>query len=225
MRLMPRAVCALVAAGILVWGIDALSQPKLEDFKSQDWQTQGDVSPEHPIVVDTAAREIRVYARVNGKYFHLPTVHNMNYRYGSVGNKALFRAWVNPVTFANALLSLDTQPGQNFDAKTTEQIVKGADMDVSVVWEGASHAYPMDEVIAHPDQGSLDYRFGGNPQTAQNAKTGCLMCFQSCPVGILSNVVYPQGSFYTRDLEFRGRSDVLPPDGTPVTVIVQLPAS
>lgn len=225
MRLILRAAWALVAAGILVWGVQAVSQPTPADFTLNEWSKQGHVSPDHPLVVDAKAREIRVYARVNGKYFYLPTVHNMNYRYGTVGNKALFRAWANPVTFANALMSLGVTPGQHFGAGATDQIVKGVDLSVSVTWQGASHPYPMNQLVSSSEQQSLDYRFGGTAQMARKAKTGCMMCFQSCPVGTLSNVVYPHGAFYAQNMAFRGRPEMLPPDGTPVTVIVQLPES
>lgn len=225
MRYVFRTFCALGAAAILVWGINAASQPTFADFVPDGWSHQGPVSPENPLVVDAEARTLRVYARVNGKYFHLPTVHNLNYRYGTVGNKALFRAWVNPVTFAKALLSLGVTPGENFGAESTEQIVKGPDIAISVVWQGAPHPYTIEQVVSSSGHGGLDYRFGGNPKTARKAKTGCLMCFQACTVGILSNVGYPHGAFYAKGMEFRGRPEVLPPDGTPVTVIVQLPES
>lgn len=225
MRFVVRTICALGAAIIFVWGMHTASQPTFADFVASGWSKQGPVSPEHPLVVDAEAREIRVYARVNGKYFHLPTRHGMNYRAGAIGNKSLFRAWANPIDFYHALISLGAKPGQNLGAGTGGQTVKGAHMAVSVTWQGAPHPYPINQVVADSGGEGVAYRFGGNIKIAKKAKTGCLMCFDSCPVGILSNALYPQGAFHARGLAFRGRPEVLPPDGTPVTVIIEVGAS
>ncbi len=39
----------------------------------------------------------------------------------------------------------------------------------------------------------LDMRFGGN-LTAAEEKTGCPVCLDSCPVGIVSNATYTYGA-------------------------------
>lgn len=219
MRLILRAACALATAGLLVWGLHERARSGVAQFIPHGWASTGAVSPQRPLVVDAAAGEIRVYARVNGKYFYLPTRHGMNYRRGTIGNKALFRAWANPVDVHQALLSLGAHPGHNLDATTGGQTVAGAELAVSVTWPGAAHIHPINDVITDAHGRGVGYRFGGNIEMARHAGTGCLMCFDSCPVGILSNARYPQGAFHDRGLAFRGRADVLPPDNTPVTVI------
>ena len=49
---------------------------------------------------------------------------------------------------------------------------------------------------------SLEYHFGGNYDTAAKMVTGCYMCFDSCPVGIISNASHPTGT-----AEFHGKED------------------
>ncbi len=62
----------------------------------------------------------------------------------------------------------------------------------------------------------LVYRFGGNYDAAEQHMTGCFMCFDSCPVGIVSNSNQPVKAFDSGKVEFRGNPDILPKDGTPV---------
>lgn len=220
-----RLPCALASAALFIWAMHALSQPGAEDFLPHGWSDHGPITPDNPLVVDTDKRAVRVYARVNGKYFYLPTRHGMNYRGGSIGNKALFRAWANPIDVDRALLSLGAEPGQNLDSSTGGETVQGADLAVSVNWKDAPRAYPIDDLVIDSSGKGVAYRFGGNIELSKKARTGCMMCMDSCPVGITSNMRHPQGSFHRRKLSFRGRADRLPPDGTPVVVTLALEAS
>jgi ferredoxin len=77
----------------------------------------------------------------------------------------------------------------------------------------------MDEAIRDGNGKPLTIRFGGNLATALEMKTGCLMCLDSCPVGITSNATYTYGAIETRkEAALTGNKDVLPPDGTLVVV-------
>lgn len=225
MNYLIRLFAALGVAVVLVLGIHTLSQPGLAAFVPHGWNNHGPVTPENPLVVDKDAGTVRVYARVNGKYLYLPTRHGMNYRDGRIGDKALFRAWANPIDFRQALVAIGADPGQNLDGSTGGQIVDGAPMAISVDWRGAAHPYALDTVVSDADGEGVAFRFGGNVEIPKKARTGCLMCFDSCPVGITSNSRYPQGSFHKRGLAFRGRPEVLPPGGTPVTVTFRVAKS
>jgi len=225
MKYVIRLVSAVVAAGAMVLAAHAVSGPSEAAFTSEGYSKNGPVRPDNPLVLDQESGTIRIYARVNGKYLHLPTRHGMNYRGGRIGDKALFRAWANPVDFHKALLELGAEPGQNLDGSTGGEVVQGDDLTIRVDWEGAAHAHALDALVADSNGKGVAYRFGGNLDFAKQAMTGCLMCVDSCPVGISSNALYPQGSFHEQGLGFRGRADMLPPDGTPVTMIVGIAES
>jgi len=65
-------------------------------------------------------------------------------------------------------------------------------------------------------------RFGGNSLTAVEKNTGCLICLDSCPVGIASNASYTYGAVVKHgEVKFTGIQDVLPPDGTLVEITVK----
>jgi len=54
---------------------------------------------------------------------------------------------------------------------------------------------------------------------ALKKNTGCLVCLDSCPVGIASNAAYTYGAIDRRkEVSFTGNKDLLPPDGTVVVI-------
>ena len=60
-----------------------------------------------------------------------------------------------------------------------------------------------------------DFRFGGNITKAYAKNTGCILCTESCPVGITSNAAYGYGVVeHVKTLQFFGNPNVLPKDGT-----------
>ena len=67
------------------------------------------------------------------------------------------------------------------DNKETTHVT-GSKLDISVNWQGAAKAYSFDEVIVDSNGKKLDMRFGGNLTAAEEKKTGCLVCLDSCPV-------------------------------------------
>lgn len=62
-------------------------------------------------------------------------------------------------------------------------------------------------------------RFGGNLPAAIDKNTGCLLCLDSCPVGITSNSNYTMGAVEKRkEVGFTGNKDVLPADRSLVVI-------
>ena len=182
------------------------------------------LTKEHPIVIDKAAKSVSFLAEVNGKYFYQPTRHFAVYATGSNGEKALLRGLVPVVDFYNALMAINAVAGENMTIENKEVTkVKGSAFAVSVTWEGAGKAYSIDEVVIESNKKPFEMKFGGNLATANKMKTGCLICFDSCPVGIVSNAQYTYGAIEKRnEVSMKGNKDVLPADGTKVTVTLHL---
>lgn len=178
------------------------------------------LTKDNPLKVDKEKGTVTILAQVNGKFFTQPTRHGAVFIDGSNGEKAVFRGLVDAETFYNALLEIGAQPGNNMtmDNKETTH-VEGDRLKVTVNWEGAEREYDINEVIKDSNGNPIDIRFGGNLEAARDKKTGCLICLDSCPVGITSNATYTYGAVEGRkEVEFFGNQDVLPEDGTLVTL-------
>jgi hypothetical protein len=138
-----------------------------------------------PLKVDVKERSVSVLAQVNGKYLVQPTRHGVVFKEGKNGDKSVFVAFADPQTFYESLVKLGFKAGNNMTWDNKEKTsVEGDILDVSVTWKGAKRVYSMDEAIKDSNGKPLMIRFGGNLATALDKKTGCLMCLDSCPVGI-----------------------------------------
>lgn len=179
-------------------------------------------SEEHPLVVDKTAKTVKVFAKLNGKYTVEPTRHGLNFSEGKYGEQALFTSFANQTNFHDALLDLGAQPGNNLSADTGGQHIEGTSLDVTISWEGAPKEYKMTELVLDSTGKPIEYKFGGNRENSVDKFTGCLACFDSCPVGITSNSSQPQNAFADKEVEFMGNKDVLPADGTSVVVTFAL---
>lgn len=175
---------------------------------------------EHPVTFDKAAGTVSFLADVNGKYLYQPTRHFAVFNRGKNGEKAVFRGWVSHVDFYDALMKIQAGPGNNMTLKNKETThVKGQAFAVTVTWEGADRAYTIDEVIIESNHTPIAMTFGGNLTTARDKNTGCLLCFDSCPVGVVSNSVYTYGAIEKRgEVSMKGNKDILPLDGTRVII-------
>ena len=180
------------------------------------------LSADKPMALDQPTRTLRYLAKVNGKYLHQPTRHASIWEGGKFGDKAVFTAMVKPDDFRRALLSLGYKPGDNMTMDNKETTaVQGDELAVSVTWAGAAKAYGLDEVILDSNKKPMRIRFGGNQENSLKHNTGCLICLDSCPVGIASNATYTYGAVENRgEVGFVGNAKLLPPDGTLVVITV-----
>jgi ferredoxin len=176
------------------------------------------LTKENPIKINEKDKSLTFLAEVNGKYFHQPTRHGVIFKDGKLGDKPIFRAYVDPKTFHDSLIKLGFKPGNNMTMENKETtLVEGNGLGVTVTWEGAKKEYRLDEVIKDSNGKPILIRFGGNLSNAIQYNTGCLICLDSCPVGITSNASYTYGAVEKRnEVGFTGNKEVLPPDGTRV---------
>jgi len=179
------------------------------------------VSKANPMIVDKVAKTVKIYTEVNAKYFVEPTRHGIVFKDGSNGEKSILKAWTNQNDFYNGLIDIGAKPGNNLTLETVAAVA-GDPLDVTITWNGAGKQIPLYDAIIDSQNKKADFRFGGNQDRAKTIKTGCILCLDSCPVGITSNATYPQKSFDNKQVEFRGNKAVLPADGTPVVVTFKL---
>lgn len=196
------AICGLslrsaYAAPVLAEGEEATSDPN--------------------VTINKEKREVAVYSEVNGKYFTEPTRHGVVFEGGSNGEKSVLRGLGDEKVFYEAMVAAGFTPSNKLTmADMTKGVkVEGDPLDVFISWEGKE--IPFADAIRASDERPMDIRFGGNIENAKAANTGCILCLDSCAVGIVSNASYETGASNT--IQFYGKSDVLPVDGTTVKVI------
>ncbi|MBQ9565934.1 MAG: hypothetical protein IJU98_10140 [Synergistaceae bacterium] len=185
------------------------------------------------LVVNKEKGEIVIPAEVNGKYLVSPTKHALSFFEGGNGEKSVMRALVSELDFHQALLDLGAKPGDNIKAEDMKaksskegKAAEGDKVSVSLTWEGSNGEIPLDDAIvteaADGQPRPLDLRFSGNLEFAKKNRPGCFVCLDSCAAGIVTNAAWPTGALNNREVSFHGNGKVLPPDGTPISVIVRL---
>ncbi len=181
------------------------------------------LTKEKPILVGEKEKSVSVLAQVNGKYFYQATRHGVVFSGGSNGEKSVFRSYATHQDFYDALMKLGLKAGNNMTKENAEKtFVQGDLLEVTVAWEGAPKEYALDEVITDSNKKPFQIRFGGNLKNALQFKTGCLLCLDSCPVGITSNANYTMGAVEKRsEVIFKGNDKILPPDGSLVVINVR----
>jgi hypothetical protein len=200
-----------------------IALPGVVTASSQAPSTWKDKLTKETIIVNEQEGSLSFLAVVNGKYFYQPTRHCAVFKGGKFGEKPIFKTFADQVTFYHALLKLGFKAGNNMTPENKETTtVQGDLLDVTVTWDGAKKSYTLDEVIKDSNGKPIVMRFGGNLENATKMKTGCLLCLDSCPVGIGSNESYTYGAVEKRgETSFMGKKDVLPPDGTLVVITVK----
>ncbi|HDJ0362286.1 TPA: TVP38/TMEM64 family protein [Escherichia coli] len=182
------------------------------------------LSNSQPLRVDANNHTVTMLVQINGRFLTDVTRHGIVFKDGSNGHKSLFMAYATPKAFYEALKEAGGTPGENMTMDNKETtLVTGSKLDISVNWQGAAKAYSFDEVIVDSNGKKLDMRFGGNLTAAEEKKTGCLVCLDSCPVGIVSNATYTYGAVEKRgEVKFKGNASVLPADNTLATVTFKI---
>ena len=183
------------------------------------------VSEDAPIYVDEDNQAVYYLCEVNGKYFDQPTRHGIVYKGGSNGEKAVLRGLGDEKEFYNALAGFGWQGGENLTiqdnkAKPGEgKSIEGDKLNCTVYWDGAPKAYGFSEIIKSDEVRPFDLRFGGNLKNAQDKNTGCVLCLDSCSVGITSDASYVTNEIEGAGVNRYGNADVLPEDGTKVVAV------
>ena len=180
----------------------------------------------NPIVVDKENKEVRYLAQVNGIYFTENTRHGIVYKGGSNGDKSVLTGLGDEKEFYQAMIDCGFKAGNNLTADDMSatagegKTIEGDKLEVTIEWDGQD-AFPIEECFKPTklDARTADWRFGGNLDRAKAKNTGCVLCLDSCAVGICSDAAWPcNTTTATNTTWFNGVESVLPADGTLVTV-------
>ncbi len=189
------------------------------------------------ITIDTAARSVTFSGtihpgRFNGANSSLNDHHFIVWRKGGAAGNALILSDANDLDVQRALQSLGAVAGENLTLDTWEKradlshrdpdlAVKGSGIDVRVAWGGHAPVGASDILV---DKGGKGFRFrlGGHERHIATWRSGCVVCLESCPGGRISNAAYTMRDLYNGRAKFTVRKELLPADGTPVTITMTL---
>ena len=217
-----KKLAAMMAAAAMVFSLAACGG-KSNTVESKAQETEA----EETMTVDKDKKEILMLCEVNGTYFTEPTRHGIVYKGGSNGEKAVLRGLADEKEFYQALLDIGAKAGDNLTAADMKagpdngKSVEGDKLDVFVKWDGQDEI-PFRDIIKCTEDYTMDLRFGGNIESAKENNTGCVLCLDSCATGIVSDAAWPTGTTQNDVAKFYGDKDVLPEDGTQVTVVFRL---
>ncbi|MDR1801864.1 MAG: YdjY domain-containing protein [Lachnospiraceae bacterium] len=240
---MKKKIITLLVMGTLVFSLMACQkkeEPAKEDTATQtdDAKTEStgteteeadstdtiDSTTFPNITVDYAKKELSFEATVNGTYFTEGTRHGIVAADGSNGEKSVLRAVPKALDYEAALTALglkgDTAVGlDDMKSSPADNIRNTGDpLEVFVKWDGQDEI-PFNEILKADKDFDWNVVVTGNKEVQTSTGTGCILCLDSCAAGISANNI-PVGSA-TSDIVFNGNADVLPADGTTVTVIVR----
>lgn len=179
-----------------------------------------------PIVVDKDKKEVRYLAEVNDIYFTEKTRHGIVYKGGSNGDKSVLTGLGDEKEFHQALLDIGLTPGNNLTADDMSagvgqgKFIEGDKLYITIQWDGKD-AFPIEQCFktTKGEERTADWRFGGNLTRAEAKNTGCVLCLDSCAVGICSDAAWESNTTTATNYTwFNGREDVLPAGGTKVVV-------
>ncbi len=169
--------------------------------------------------------------------FPMPGYHAVVWRGGRAAHAALFRADVTDVQVLDALEALGAKPGdalgmatwdERRDPKSAapDQVIAGPPVEVLVRLPGRPRPVPLGDLLADhggsPDRQSVELRLGGHRANIPKWHSGCIVCLYSCPGSKLGNARYTVRDYMKDETRFRARTDLLPPDGTKVAIVVRL---
>jgi hypothetical protein len=219
-------MCSLVSKRLLLAGLAAALL------------SSGGRGEEKPagVVIVRRPNEIEFTATVNAKSFDsegMPGYHAIVWKGGKAASAALLQADVSDEKILEALERLGAKPGDNLPMETWEErknpknpapdtVIAGPAVEVLLRLPGRKEPTPLSSVLEDPAGRGLAMRFGGNEANIPKWKSGCIVCLYSCPGSKVGNAAYTVRDYARGVTRFRVRPGALPPDGTPVRVVLRL---
>lgn len=182
---------------------------------------------ENPLIIDEKNKQLLLYTEVNEMNVHQSNVHwGVVFKGGRFQDRAILRAYAPHLDFHDALIKIGAKPGNNLNKDTVGQHVQGDTLEIKAIIPPSSKEYSLNEIFHDEAAKGFHIKFGGNRKASEEQDTGCITCLESCWISITSNTNYPQTGaikrFINPNSRFKGKADVLPPDGKPVILIYKL---
>lgn len=166
----------------------------------------------------------------------MPGYHALVWKGGRMAHAALLDAEVTDRQVLEALESLGARPGNNLPMEAWEErknpkdaapdtVIAGAPVEVLLRLPARKELLPLASALEDQAGRGLEMRFGGNEANIPKWKSGCIVCLYSCPGSKVGNARYTVRDYEKGVTRFRAKPGVLPPDGTPIRVVLRLTRS
>ncbi|MEO5930317.1 MAG: sterol desaturase family protein [Candidatus Kapaibacterium sp.] len=189
------------------------------------------------IVVHVAQKSITFTGKIYPGQFNSWRTWPKNHHFivwkgGGASGKALIQADANDLEIQRALEKLGARAGNNLTLDSWEKRkdegnpdpdlhVTGTLIDVSIAWAGHAPVRAGDILVDKGGHG-FEFRLGGHEKFIPVWKSGCIVCLESCPGGRVSNARYTLRDYQKDIAVFELRKDLLPKDGTDVTITLAI---
>ena len=211
-RLLAAFLCLAMTESMLVGcGTDNSSEEKpAEESVVEEKEDVSETGKGKEVLsVDPEAKTITIQAQATGN--SESSIHLLVNADGSNAEMAYFTTEAPTIDFYNALVELGGIPGNNIPVDAESGTILGSGLDVAITVDGEQ--YGAYDLITPSDPRDMDMRFGGNVEVNQELGTGCVMCLESCPAGIVSNAAFE----YLEEITF-GPSEKMPEKGGHIIV-------
>lgn len=188
--------------------------------------------------VRTAGRQVEFPATVATGAFErellgMPGYHLIVWKGGKAAGAALFQAEVTDVEVLDALEKLGARPGNalpmaSWDERgeahshAPDQVIQGPAVDILVRVPGRKKPLVLADFLEDPGKRGFDMRLGGHRANIPKWHSGCIACLYSCPGSKVGNARYTVRDYGKGTTRFRVKPNVLPKDGTQVTIVLAL---
>lgn len=188
------------------------------------------------VIVDKSAKTVTIRAKVNGTFFTNSTRHFMicnNSKYFNSG-KAILDGYCTPEDLYKGLV----EAGGVSWSKSRDKMLKEGEknsksnaenknyshLSVTVSWGG--NEYDLKDCLTTTKGGKkapkIDMVFSGNPKASAKTPSGCMVCLDSCYIGIVANSAYGLCVIDNNDPSVFARKDTLPSNGKVVKVTFKI---
>ena len=165
--------------------------------------------------------------------FDMAAYHFIVWRDGRAADRALFRAHVSDTEVLDALEALGATPGDavgieawddrnDRESPAADTVIEGPRVEITVDVPGRDEPLRLDDILIDPGGRGFDMRFGGHRENIPKWLSGCVVCLYSCPGSKIGNASYTVRDHVDATTHFGVRPDVLPEDGTEVTIRIVL---
>ena len=184
----------------------------------------------YDVTVNKEAKTVTISARVNGYYFNNSTRHFMVDQNGFNKGKAILSSYCTPDDLYNGLIKAGGVSWSKTAGKTLKNgeknTVNNAEnknysrLEISVSWGYETHS--LSDCLTTEKNSStapeIDMIFSGNPKAAAKTPSGCMVCMDSCYIGMAANCAYGLCVIDQGNPTLFARADILPEDGSVVKV-------
>lgn len=212
---MKKRVLAILVVASMLFGMSGCTNTT-KDSEEQVTNVQTDEKTEtktDAILINEAEKTIEIQAVSTGKTDS--SIHLLVNEDGSNAESSYFTTKVSTKELYDAIVQLGGVPGNNIKLDAADGTILGSGLNVTISVD--ENDYDVYDLIEASETRDVDMRFGGNVQLNQEYATGCLMCMESCSLGIVSDAAYE----YCEEMEFIP-NDNMPEEGTEVTFTIEV---